>query len=40
MVLANKKLRLPSESTRSLRLVRSFEPALKDNESFYIYRYQ
>jgi hypothetical protein len=40
MVLASHKLTFPLGRPHTLQLLKSFEPALKDNESFYIYRYQ
>ena len=40
MILANEKLNLPLEPSHSLQLLRSFEPARKSDENFYIYRYQ
>jgi hypothetical protein len=40
MILASHKLTFPLGRTHTLQLLKSFEPALKDNESFYIYRYQ
>jgi hypothetical protein len=40
MILANHKLTFSLGRSHTLQLLKSFEPALKDNENFYIYKYR